>query len=63
MWSEREKDLVARCSHLEASLDQWEAKYKTKEAEIMQKRLRNQEMEMYHREWAHEKAGWEAMVL
>ncbi|CAM6067899.1 unnamed protein product [Sphagnum tenellum] len=63
MWSEREKDLVARCSHLEASLDQWEAKYKTREAEIMQERLRNQEMEMYHREWADEKAGWEAMVL
>jgi hypothetical protein len=36
MWSEREKDLVARCSHLEFRLTQWEAKCKTREAETMQ---------------------------
>jgi myosin protein heavy chain len=63
MWSEREKDLVARCSHLESGLAQWEAKYKTRGAEIMkEQKARKQEMEMYCKEWADEKASWEAMV-
>ncbi|KAH8961406.1 hypothetical protein BDL97_05G048900 [Sphagnum fallax] len=63
MWSEREKDLVARCSHLESGLAQWEAKYKTRGAEIMkEQKARKQEMEIYCKEWADEKASWEAMV-
>jgi hypothetical protein len=36
MWSEREKDLVARYSPLEFRLTQWEAKCKTREVETMQ---------------------------
>lgn len=63
MWLEREKNLATKCSHLEADVSHLEAKYKKREFELMQDRkLWEKELEGYRKEWADEKAGWEAIV-
>ncbi|XP_024363982.1 uncharacterized protein [Physcomitrium patens] len=64
MWVEREKNLIIKCSHLEAAVGHWESKYKKRDTEALQERkLSDIELEAYRTQWSDEKAGWEAFVL
>ncbi|XP_024357740.1 uncharacterized protein [Physcomitrium patens] len=64
MWMEREKNLVTKCSHLEAAILQWESRYKKRDIEAMQeRRLSEIELEAHRKKWTDELTGWEAFVL
>jgi len=64
MWMEREGNLVAKCSHLEATIVHWEAKFKKRSSEVMEERKAlEMELEAHRKQWAEEKTGWEAFVL
>ncbi|KAG0554127.1 hypothetical protein KC19_12G064900 [Ceratodon purpureus] len=64
MWVERERNLVTKCSSLEAAIAHWESKYKKRDTEVMQeKKLSEMELEAHRKQWADEKTGWEAFVL
>lgn len=64
MWMERERDLVTKCSQLEATIVQWETRFKKRNSEVMQERkVLEMELEAHRKQWADEKSGWEAFVL
>lgn len=64
MWVERERNLVTKCSYLEAAIVQWESKYEKRDIEALQERkLLEIELEAHRTKWADEKLRLEAVVL